>query len=537
MTRRLGEILLQHRLISPQALEHALREQQQTGELLGQALIRLGYLTEQQLLEGLAEHLQLPIVHLTQLTIDRRVMQTVPARLAWHYRCMPVQVSGKTVTLAMSDPLQAHLLNELKERHGLEAKIVLATEADIHAAIQRCYGVGTDPASEILEASPQNGSVDARETAEPTAGIERAGEGAAINRFVNQLLVEASQARASAVHIEPFRDTLQIRYRIDGRLVNVPVPDEFRRVHPAIVEHLKSLSGLDPVETRLPQEGRFQAAVGQEPLALRVSIMPSLRGENVVLHLAPITRRLALEQLGLLTDDLHTLEQIIAKPSGVVFVTGPAGSGTTTTLYACLERLNTPDRKIVTLENAVEYELKGVTQIPVAPTRGFGVTEGQRRLLRHDPDIIMVGEVVDRESADLTLRMALTGRLVFAMLPTSDAVSSVMRLLELGIEPSLMASTVLAFLAQRLIRLICPDCKGTGCETCRMSGYRGRTGIYELLVVDEAIRRLMLENAPTEKIRARLLQQRWKTLHHDGSKKVALGQTTPEEVRRVTSGA
>ncbi len=537
MTRRLGDILLQRRLISPQALDHALREQQQTGELLGQALIRLGYLTEQQLLEGLAEHLELPIVRLAQLTIDRRVMQTVPARLAWHYRCMPVRVSGKTVTLAMSDPLQGRLLNDLRERHGLEAQIVLATEADIQAAIQRCYGVGTDPTGEILEASPRNGPVDAKGAAEPAAGIERAGEDASVNRLVDQLLVEATRARASDVHLEPFRDALQIRYRIDGRLVTVPVPDEVRQFHPAIVEHLKNLSGLDPVETRRPQEGCFRATVGQEQLVLRMSIMPSLHGENVVLHLGPITRLLHLEQLGLLPDDLHTLEQIIAKPRGVVFVTGPEGSGTTTTLYACLARLNTPDRKIVALEYPVEYELKGVTQIPVAPTRGFSFREGQRRLLRHDADVVMVGEVVDHESADLTLRMALAGHLVFATLPTSDAVSGVTRLLEWGIEPPLMSSTILAFLAQRLVRLICPDCKGTGCEACRMSGYRGRTGIYELLVVDETIRRLMMENSPVEKIRARLLQQRWKTLRQDGSEKVALGQTTPEEILRVTSGA
>ncbi|MDP3704131.1 MAG: ATPase, T2SS/T4P/T4SS family [Candidatus Omnitrophota bacterium] len=557
-TRRLGEILLEKKLIFPQALEHALLEQKKSGELLGRTLIRLGYISERQLLEGLAEHLQLPIISLKQVSIDQQLVKKIPARFAWHYRCMPVRLAGRTLTLAMSDPLQVRPVDDLKVHYGLEADIVLSTEAEIQEAIQRCYGVGADTVGEILEAAPQNGSpAGAASAEEATADIEHMAEDASVIRLVNQLLLEAYRARASDVHIEPFRDELQIRYRIDGLLYDVPVPDEIRRFHQAIISRIKIMSGLDIVEKRLPQDGRIKVNVGQEELELRVSIMPSLYGENVVLRLLPIKLLFDFEQLGMVSDDLKTLERVIAKPHGVIFVTGPTGSGKTTTLYACLSRLNTPHRKIITLENPVEYELKGVTQIPVAPKLGFSFMEGLRSMLRHDPDVMMVGEVRDHESAEITIRMALTGHLVFSTLHTNDAAGSVTRLLDMGIEPYLVSSTILAFVAQRLVRVICQDCKtidtepialpasskeqipptiykGKGCEACRMSGYRGRMGIYEILVIDEAVRDLIMQKAPAEAIKERLLEKQWKTMRQDGWQKVALGKTTPEEVLRVT---
>jgi type II secretory ATPase GspE/PulE/Tfp pilus assembly ATPase PilB-like protein len=317
------------------------------------------------------------------------------------------------------------------------------------------------------------------------------------------------------------------------------------------------MSGLDIVEKRLPQDGRIKVTVGQEELELRVSIMPSLYGENVVLRLLPTKMLFDLPQLGMLPDDLKTLERVIARPHGVIFVTGPTGSGKTTTLYACLSRLNSPERKIITIENPIEYELKGVTQIPVAPKLGFSFMEGLRSMLRHDPDVMMVGEVRDHESAEITIRMALTGHLVFSTLHTNDAPSSVTRLLDMGLEPYLISSTVLAFVAQRLVRQICPDCKtidpepvrlegpagagvpptvykGKGCDACRQSGYRGRMGIYEIVVVDEAVRQLIMAKAPAEAIKQQLVKAGWKSMRQDGWQKVAMGQTTPEEVLRVT---
>ncbi len=557
-TRRLGEILLEKKLISPQALEHALIEQKKSGELLGRTLIRLGYISERQLLEGLADHLQLPIVNLKQLTIDEQALKKIPVRFAWHYRCMPIRLSGKTVTLAMSDPLQIRPVDDLKVHYGLEADIVLSTEAEIQETIQRCYGVGADTVGEILDAAPKNGAPgSAASTEEPTADIEHMAEDASVVRLVNQLLLEAYRARASDVHIEPFRDELQIRYRVDGILYDVQVPDEIRRFHQAIISRIKIMSGLDIVEKRLPQDGRIKVTVGQEELELRVSIMPSLYGENVVLRLLPIKMLFDLDKLGMLPDDLKVLERSIAKPHGVIFVTGPTGSGKTTTLYACLSRLNTPDRKIITIENPIEYELKGVTQIPVAPKLGFSFMEGLRSMLRHDPDVMMVGEVRDHESAEITIRMALTGHLVFSTLHTNDAAGSVTRLLDMGIEPYLISSTILAFVAQRLVRVICPDCKvidtepvvvetsrgehvpptvykGTGCEVCRMSGYRGRLGIYELLVMNDAVRALIMQKAPAEAVKQKLLESGWKSMRQDGWQKVAMGITTPEEVLRVT---
>jgi type II secretory ATPase GspE/PulE/Tfp pilus assembly ATPase PilB-like protein len=557
-TRRLGEILLEKHLISGQALEHALLEQKKSGELLGRTLIRLGYISEKQLLEGLAAHLQLPIVSLKQLAVDDQAIKKVPVRFAWHYRCMPVRLVGKTLTLAMSDPLQVRPVDDLKVHYGLEAEIVLSTEAEIQEAIQRYYGVGADTVGEILEAAPRNGGpAEAPAAEEPAADIERMAEDASVIRLVNQLLVEAFRARASDVHIEPFRDELQIRYRVDGILYDVPVPDEIRRFHQAIISRIKIMSGLDIVEKRLPQDGRIKVTVGQEELELRVSIMPSLYGENVVLRLLPTKMLFDLPQLGMLPDDLKTLERVIARPHGVIFVTGPTGSGKTTTLYACLSRLNSPERKIITIENPIEYELKGVTQIPVAPKLGFSFMEGLRSMLRHDPDVMMVGEVRDHESAEITIRMALTGHLVFSTLHTNDAPSSVTRLLDMGLEPYLISSTVLAFVAQRLVRQICPDCKtidpepvrlegpagagvpptvykGKGCDACRQSGYRGRMGIYEIVVVDEAVRQLIMAKAPAEAIKQQLVKAGWKSMRQDGWQKVAMGQTTPEEVLRVT---
>ncbi len=557
-TRRLGEILVEKKLISPQALEHSLLEQKKSGELLGRVMIRLGYISEKQLLEGLAEHLQLPIVSLKQLEIDSTATRKIPVRFAWHYRCMPVRITGRTVTLAMSDPLQVRPIDDLKVHYGLEADIVLSTDSEIQEAIQRHYGVGADTVGQILEGSPGNGSSGTAASAEePVADLERMAEDASIIRLVNQLLLEAFRARASDVHIEPYRDELRIRYRIDGILYDVPVPDDMRRFHQAIISRLKIMSGLDIVEKRLPQDGRIKVNVGTAELELRVSIMPSLYGENMVLRLLPINMLFHMDQLGMAAQDQKTLERIIAKPHGVIFVTGPTGSGKTTTLYACLSRLNTPERKIITIENPIEYELKGVTQIPVAPKLGFSFMEGLRSMLRHDPDVMMVGEVRDQESADITIRMALTGHLVFSTLHTNDAAGAVTRLLDMGIEPYLISSTILAFVAQRLVRVICPDCKavdpepvvlegasreqvpptvykGKGCDKCRGSGYRGRLGIYEVLVLDSTVRQLIMQKAPAETIKQKLVSGGWKTMRQDGWEKVAMGTTTPEEVLRVT---
>ncbi len=557
-TRRLGEILLEKKLITVQQLEHALLEQKKSGNLLGRVLIHLGYVSEQQLLEGLAEHLQLPIVSLGQLAVEDQVLKKVPVRFAWYYRCMPLRLKGKKLTLAMSDPLQVRPLDDLKVHYGLEADVVLSTDTEIQEAIQRFYGVGADTVGEIIEAAPANGRGASSQAAgdQPTVDLERMAEDASVIRLVNQLLLEAYRSRASDIHIEPYRDELRIRYRVDGVLYDIPVPDEIRRFHQAIISRVKIMAELDIVEKRLPQDGRIKVTVGSDEVELRVSIMPSLYGENTVLRLLPVKMLFDLNELGMWPEDLKTLEQLIAKPHGVIFVTGPTGSGKTTTLYTCLSRLNTPDRKIITIENPIEYELKGVTQIPVAPKLGFTFMEGLRSMLRHDPDVMMVGEVRDQESADITIRMALTGHLVFSTLHTNDAAGSITRLLDMGIEPYLLSSTVLAFIAQRLVRVICPDCKivdpepvvfsgkkgevpptiykGKGCDACRKSGYRGRMGIYEILVIDAAVRKLIMEKAPSELIKQRLVEAGWKTMRQDGWQKVAMGKTTPEEVLRVT---
>jgi type II secretory ATPase GspE/PulE/Tfp pilus assembly ATPase PilB-like protein len=500
------------------------------------------------------------LVSLKQMEIDAQAIKRIPVRFAWHYRCMPVRLSGKTVMLATSDPLQSKPFDDLKVHYGLEADVVLATEGDIQEAIQRHYGVGADTVGQILEAAPRTPAPSASGSPSATSGngastdLEQMAEDVSVVRLVNQLLLEAYKARASDVHIEPFRNELRIRYRVDGVLYEVPTPEEIKRFHQAIISRVKIMAGMDIVEKRLPQDGRIKVTVGANDIELRVSIMPSLYGENVVLRLLPTKMLFSMEELGVSAEDLTAMELLLAKPFGVIFVTGPTGSGKTTLLYACLSRLNTPDRKIITIENPIEYELPGVTQIPVAPKIGFTFMHGLRNMLRHDPDVMMVGEVRDQESAQITIRMALTGHLVFSTLHTNDAPSSVTRLIDMGIEPYLVSSTVLAFIGQRLVRMICAKCKviderpmpegaqgipptiyrGAGCEACRMTGYQGRTGIYEIMAVTEPIRKLIVAKAPAEAIKQKALELGYRSMRQDGWKKVALGLTTPEEVLRVT---
>jgi type II secretory ATPase GspE/PulE/Tfp pilus assembly ATPase PilB-like protein len=566
MIMTLGELLISKKLVTGKQVEEAIKEQQKTGELLGKILVKKGYLTEEQLLQTSSEQLNIPYVSLKDITIDPKVIQRLPAKFAWHYKIMPIKYSNGRLTVATTDPLRS--LNDVRMFLETEVMPVLATESEIVKALEKYYGVGAETIERIIDKTPAN--VVETEPAEKIEDIEKLAEAASVIKLVNQIILEAHKMRATDIHIEPFRGKMNIRYRIDGVLYNANVPADMGRLFSAIISRIKIMSKLNIVERRLPQDGRAVVKIGKEEFDLRISIIPTRYGEGIVIRILPTKMLFSLERLGLEAEDLKTLETLITKPHGIIFVTGPTGSGKSTTLYACLNRIKSSKNKIITIEDPIEYELEGITQIQIMPEIGFTFAQGLRSMLRHDPDIMMVGEVRDFETAELAIRIALTGHLMFSTVHTNDAAGGVTRLLDIGIEPYLVASSVEAFIAQRLVRVICPRCKqedtsiteeireqvkkemsvlsqfnqlkktelhfyrGQGCENCNNTGFKDRTAIYEILAVNKAIKELTLKKESTDKIREKAIDQGMKTLRIAGWKKVLEGVTTADEVMRVT---
>ena len=556
----LGEMLVQKGLISSEQLDAALAEQKKTADFLGTILIKLGFLKDEQLLPVLSEQLGIEYVRISQVKIDPEVIKQVPAKFACHYKLIPLKKKDNTLTLAISDPLNVQTLDDLHLLLRVDVDPVLASEKDILQAIRKYYGVGADTIEKMwLKPSPLQGLETFRVSVED---LESLAEDASIIRFVNQIIMQAVTDRATDIHIEPFEDQLRIRYRIDGILYDASVPANIKYFHSAIVSRIKIMSNLDIAERRLPQDGRILVRLGGKDLDLRISILPTPYGESVDIRILIPAMLYSLEDLGLLKTDLEILESLIKRPHGIIFVTGPTGSGKTTSLYACLAKINDAKRKIITIEDPIEYQIEGITQIQIQPKIGLSFVQGLRSMLRHDPDVMMVGEVRDTETAEITIRVALTGHLVFSTLHTNDAAGGVARLLDIGIEPYLVASSVECFVAQRLVRLICPRCKrevklkeeawrefqlaqkedisgvkffaGKGCEYCKFTGYRGRTGIYEFLPVNDQIRELILKRASANAIRKKAVELGMHALRQDGWEKVKQGLTTLSEVIRVT---
>jgi type II secretion system protein E len=563
---KLGELLIKKGVLTQGQLDLALREHNKSGELLGKALIRLGFITEEQLLMTLAEQLSIQYVpSLKDRTIPDEVIKAVPARFVWHYKFMPLALKGDLLTIAISNPLDVWPTEDIKFHLGFEVEIVLSVEAEIMAAVKTYYGLGAAIVEGILDKKEEgSGPRKAEEGVMVLDSPEKMAQDASVIKLVNQLLAEAIQSRATDIHIEPFRDRVKVRYRIDGILYDVPVPDTIKQLHAAITSRIKIVANMDIVERRLPQDGRARVQLGQMDVDLRISIIPTLYGENIVIRILPTQMLFNLSDLGLSPQDLEMIEDLLAKPHGIVFLTGPTGSGKTTTLYSFLSKLNNPELKIITIEDPIEYELIGVTQVQVNAKIGLTFANALRNLLRHDPDIMMVGEVRDLETAELAIRTALTGHLVFSTLHTNDAASGVTRLVDMGVEPYLVASSVQAFIAQRLVRTICKDCKekvalkdvmkeketsknefeviekpqfiyhGKGCESCKFTGYKGRIAIYEILLINEEIRHLIIEKASSSQIKKKALELGMRTLLREGWVKIKEGLTTPEEVMRVT---
>ncbi len=555
----IGQLLISKDLITPEQLEEGLCEQKKSGHFICTVLVKLGFTTQEKVLTTLSEQLNIPRLNLKGRDIDPLVIKKVPAKFASYYKIIPVEIDNNVLVIAMIDPLDLRTLDDIRLLLGVEVRGVLSSETEIQEAICKFYGVGADTLEKII--AQKQPHEELKLFSERTENLEEMAEDASIVKFVNQIFTEAIKERATDIHLEPFQNELRTRFRIDGILYDINIPDTVKYFHLAIVSRIKIMAQLNIAERRLPQDGRIKIKVEDKELDLRVSILLTAFGEAVHIRILSVQSFLELENLGMGPEDLLIIESVIKKPHGVIFVTGPTGSGKSTTLYAALARINSPAIKIITIEDPVEYQLRGVNQIQVNPQIGFTFATALRHMLRHDPDVMMVGEVRDSETAEITIRSALTGHLVFSTLHTNDAAGAVTRLLDMGIEPFLVSSSLGCLIAQRLVRLICPKCKielkpkkevlgqikdlklpesemrfyeGKGCEYCRFTGYRGRTGIYEILTVTESIRELILSRASSQQIKHKAISGGMRTLRQDGLHKVFKGLTSFAEVFRVT---
>ncbi|NOZ63845.1 MAG: type II secretion system ATPase GspE [Caldiserica bacterium] len=553
------DILVNIGLVTEDQLSFALREQEETGEKLSDILVRMGYISREDLTRALSAHFGLIPVKLSDYHPTEDVIARVPPPLVRKYKIIPLEYKEGVLTIAVADPLDFLSIDSLEKILGVKLKAVLTSDREIEQAISRYYGVEEETIDTILEELTEQDISFAEGVAQEAEEAELAEE-APIIRLVSLLILEAFRSRASDIHVEPMSGRLRIRYRVDGILHEVPAPP--KRLEGAVISRIKILAGMDIAEKRLPQDGRIMVNVLGRHLDLRVSSLPGIHGESVVMRiLDKSSLLLGITELGFLEEDLDKWKRVITLPNGIILVTGPTGSGKTTTLYAVLNELNLPDRKIITIEDPVEYQISGINQLQVKPQIGLTFASSLRSILRQSPDIIMVGEIRDTETAEIAVRAALTGHLVFSTLHTNDSAGAVTRLIDMGIKPFLVASAVQAVMAQRLVRKVCPKCtepyqpeesvlkeiermmgtleganfvKGKGCPECNMSGYRGRIAIFELLVVTEEVRRIVLSRATSFEIRDLARSQGMKLLREDGWIKVYRGITTVEEVLRVT---
>lgn len=550
----LGALLLERGLITPEQLDAALAEQRQTGELLGRILVERGYLSKQALGEVLAAQRGHAYLNLTEVPLDEQLVRALPEWVVAQYRVVPVARSGDEVIVGMVDPADVEAMDLVASHLNARVRPAFITEADFDWAYSRFFGA-RHRAGETLEEIPTDGVGPA------TAAVEvvEAAEDSPAVRLLNSILGDAIRAGATDVHLEPDAEDVAIRFRVDGVLeqrLRVPHP-----VAAAMAARIKVLSGMDIGERVRPQDGRLALTFGGREYDVRVATVGSAFGERVTLRLLN-TRQvlLGLDRLGLEPDQRQLLESLLRRPHGMILVTGPTGSGKTTTLYAALSYINDRARNIVTVEDPVEYRLPGVTQIPVREKMGITFDVGLRAVLRHDPDVIMVGEVRDPRTASMAVHAALTGHLVLTTLHTNDAASSLVRLVDLGVEPFLLASAVTAAVGQRLVRLLCRRCRRVaepdaeerrllglgeapavvyrpgGCSECRGTGYRGRTGVFEVLVVDQGIRELVLGRSPAATIARAARVAGMRALRDSAARKVLDGLTSVEEFRRVLSG-
>lgn len=557
----IGTILVERGLISRDQLDTALAEQQRTGDRLDRVLSRQGVLSRHQITEAVAEQFHLPVVDLASLAVDAAVLGTLPAKLVYRQSCVPIARDNGTLTIATSDPHDLAGLDELKLLTGCSIELVLADDDDLQRFIRAHYGVGGD----TLDAMAAGADIkDAAAGIKPGSEELEAAQEASVVKLVNDILAEAISLRATDVHFEPYEHELTVRYRIDGILERANVPVTINRFAAAIISRLKIMASLNIAEKRRPQDGRITfrdrtPGRSSEEFDLRVSVIPMLNGEGVVLRVLSKTGAVSpLDQLGMPADVLKSWDALINRPHGILLVTGPTGSGKSTTLYASLNRIVSDEIKAITVEDPVEYHVARVNQIQVNHKVGLDFAAGLRAILRHDPDVVMIGEIRDKETAETAIQASLTGHLVFSTLHTNDAAGAPTRLLDMGVEPFLVASSLEAVMAQRLVRRVCSQCaapytpepadipdsfklapgatltKGTGCRNCRNTGYVGRVGVYELLTLNEPLRERIMQRATASALSALAVKEHALfSLRDDGFAKARAGVTTIQEVLRA----
>lgn len=562
----LYEALIEKDLASEKMLEPFVKEIESQGSSLQQVLVKRRVFNEKDILGVFAEKLKLPYFDLGSVSVEREVLDKVLVKIASYYKFLPIKLETNTLTIAVSFPLDIKTQDEIRTQLGYDIELVFSCSEDILEGLKKYYGLAADTLESIVSQQDSQFAVSSQPVGqEKVEDLEKLAEKASVIKLVNQIILEGWRRRATDIHIEPSRQSLSLRYRVDGVLYDATVLPEMKSFLNAIISRIKIMSNLNIVERRLPQDGRTVVKAQGQVLDLRISTIPTPFGESVVIRILPTKMLFSLEKLGLSEMDLKIIEELVKRPYGIIFVTGPTGSGKTTTLYTCLGSMNTKEHKIITIEDPIEYEIPGITQMQVNPGIGLDFARGLRSILRHDPDVILVGEVRDLETAEIAIRVALTGHMVFSTLHTNDAVSGITRLVDIGVEPYLVSSSVEAFIAQRLVRIICPECKyedksallelkkrivkelhikstdevkifrAKGCSKCNLTGFFGRTGIYEIFLLDDTIKDLILKKIPANQVKRIAVSKGMRTLRQDGWLKVIAGITTPEEIMKVTS--
>lgn len=561
MARRLGQILVDLGYLTEDQLWDVLEEQKQSpGEVIGQVAIRMGLVDEAQVTESLAEQWGMPVINLPQTNIPPKVLELVPQTMAEIYKIMPVSLKDEVLTVAMADPQNVAALDDLRNFLGYDVRGAVSNPQDVEQAVERHYSEKEDSIEDVIEAMESDDDLDGTGKGFDIGSEDELVNSAPIRKLLNMVLLLAIKDQASDIHFEPFEDEFKIRVKADGVLYEMVPPP--RHLANAIVSRIKVMADLDIAERRVPQDGRIELNVGGNPVDLRVSVLPTMFGESVVMRVLDRTVvQLDLNKLGMDANTLSRLRNLIRTPNGIILVTGPTGSGKTTTLYSALNELNDIETKIITTEDPIEYDIEGLIQVPVNPDIDVTFANVLRAILRHDPDKILVGEIRDYETAEIAIQSALTGHLVFSTLHTNDSPSTITRLRDMGVPPFMITATIEAILAQRLVRRICTECRtefepsdelllelqlpieqarkyrfyyGKGCARCNNGGYKGRLGLYELLNVTDDIRDLIASNASTDELRNMARSQGMTTLRESGLKMIFDGMSTIDEVVRET---
>ncbi len=563
----IGGILLDQNVISQEQLDEALEEQKKSGRLLGKILIDLGFAAEEDILKALGSQVDIKVSELSKIEIPKEIIDKIPASLAQVYNIVPVEFTNGVLTIALSDPLNINVLDDLRFVLNCEVQSVAAKEEDISKAIEKYYGGEAGEGSidklvkEIEESQPRVLTAEVKEK-QDIASLKELASQAPVVKLVNLVLLQAVKDKASDIHFEPFEDEFKVRYRVDGVLYEISHPP--RELNLAITSRIKVMANLDVAESRVPQDGRIMMKVAGRAIDLRVSTLPTIFGESVVIRvLDRSVINLSLDEIGLSPELKEKVEKLVSKPNGIILATGPTGCGKTTTLYSCLRKINKIDYKIITTEDPVEYDITGIVQVTIRPKINLTFATCLRHILRQDPDIIMVGEIRDKETAQISVQASLTGHLVFSTLHTNDAPGSITRLVDMGVEPFLITSTLEAVIAQRLVRVLCPKCKelytpsehelaeigltpdkakdkkfyrAKGCPECNDIGYKGRTAIFEILIIGNKLKSLIMEKSHTAILRRAAIKSGMRTLRESGLLKVYDGITTIEEIVRETRG-